>query len=344
MDSDLEQDYITIVQTMQEQIQLLKAKLNSQGYREERGKRWEDAVELRKLREEEKELRRELMEFGEIAGDEEIDENPVFAEVRRLSEELLSVKAEYDSMAGSLKSPPHSPTNLRLNHASRKLSFLTSENIELSDRLATLEAERKIASERYTGLIDRVKSEDRSRLKVKFLEKVNAEKELELRDLMEKSSEITLENGFSSENTQNQLEQINFETVKLTKHLKALQMKCAALESAETAALESTSIAQKLKSEVKQLDLTLQHKRKMLKIKEEELESFKSQFERLNSELRQVNDENNAFKMSLMSSPETKPGVSHTKSAGKLTAKPPKEPLFSSSYAQKYVRSRENRG
>jgi myosin heavy subunit len=366
MDSDLEQDYISIVQTMREQIAVLKAKLTVQQGRAneedwERSHSKEAARlmrELRQLREEEQELRRDLQAYGEVGAGEEAH----LQEVQRLSEELALAKAAFEEMAGNAQSQHHSPTNSRLSYANKKLGSLTAENIDLSQRLTLLEAERKSASERFTAVVTKVRSEDKLKMRIRQLEQVATAKDMEIRELE------TANTAASS----SQIEQIHSETAALSLQLQQLQAKADQLEAAETAALESTTVAQKLKNELKQLDVTLQSKRKLLKIKEEELISFQAQYQRLKAELDLVNEEHTAYQLSLMGSPQasdrgreapiaaslnhTPKGVKasfrigpapQTKSAGRIAAKPSVQtamPLFGS-YARLHAsRSRDNRG
>ena len=367
MDSDLEQDYISIVQTMRDQIAVLKAKLTVQQGRAneedwERSHSKEAARlmrELRQLREEEQELRKDLQAYGDVGAGEEAH----LQEVQRLSEELALAKAAFEEVAGTTKSQHHSPTNSRLSYANKKLGSLTAENIELSQRLTQLEAERKSASERFTAAVTKVRSEDRLKLRIKQLEQVATAKDMEIKEL---------EAADTSTNS-SQIDQIHSETAALSLQLQQLQAKADQLEAAETAALESTTVAQKLKNELKQLDVTLQSKRKLLKIKEDELTSFQAQYQRLKAELDLVNEEHTAYQLSLMGTPQasdrmreapiaaslnpTPKGAKagfrfgpapQTKSAGRMAAAKPQVqtavPLFGS-YARLHAsRSRDNRG
>jgi len=359
MDADLEQDYISIVQTMREQIAVLKAKLTvqqSKGQEEdwERSHSKEAAAlvrELRQLKEEERLLRRELQTYGEVGEAEEGN----LQEIQRLSEELANAKAEFEEIAGKAKSQHHSPANSRLNYVNKKLATLTAENIELSQRLSLLEEERKVVSEQYTAAVSRGRSEDKMKLRVKHLEQVIGQKDREIDQLEAENSPGSVK-----------FDQIQAETSALSLQLQQLQTRAAQLESAETAALQSSSVAQKLKAEVKQLEVTLLSKQKLLKVKEEELSSFQAQYERLKAELELVNEENHAFKLSLIGTqavasslnPTPKGAKAHfrlgpgpapqTKSADRLGSKPNVQaaaPLFAGSYARLHAsRSRENKG
>lgn len=364
MDSDLEQDYISIVQTMREQIAVLKAKLtvqqgkaNEEDWERSHSKEAARLVrELRQLREEEQGLKRELQTYGDLGGQEEAQ----LQEVQRLSEELALAKAAFEEMAGSQH---HSPTQSRLNYANKKLGSLTAENIELSQRLTQLEAERKTASERFTAVVTKTRSEDRLKLRIKHLEQVTSAKDMEIKEL--EAADTTANSS--------QIDQIHSESAALSLQFQQLQAKVEQLEAAETAALESTAVAQKLKSELKQLDVTLQSKRKLLKIKEEELLSFQAQYQRLKAELDLVSEEHTAYQLSLMGTPKASDrgvreipiaaSVNHTpkgakacfrigqapqtKSAGRIAGtKPqvqPAAPLFGS-YAKLHAsKSRDNR-
>lgn len=365
MDADLEQDYISIVQTMREQIAVLKAKLTvqqSKGLEEdwERSHSQEAAAlvqELRQLKEEERFLRQELQTYGDFGEAEEGN----LLEIRRLTGELALAKAEFEEMAGKAKSQTHSPAHSQLNSVNKKLAALTAENIELSQRLALLEGERRTVSEHYTAVVATVQAEDRLKHRIQHLQLVSAQKDREM-DLL--AGENCL--GTSA------AESIRAESASLSLQLQQLQAKAAELEAAEVAALQSSSVAQKLKAELKQLEVTLLSKQKLLKVKEEELSSFQAQYERLKAELELVNEEKHAFQLSLMGSPQAterirevavasslqqtpKGAKAHfqmspalqTKSAGRLAAKPcvqPAAPLFGGSYARLHSKGRENRG
>ena len=193
------------------------------------------------------------------------------------------------------------------------------------------------------------------KLRVKHLEQVIGQKDREIDQLEAENSPGSVK-----------FDQIQAETSALSLQLQQLQARAAQLESAETAALQSSSVAQKLKAEVKQLEVTLLSKQKLLKVKEEELSSFQTQYERLKAELELVNEENHAFKLSLMGTqavasslnPTPKGAKAHfrlgpgptpqTKSAERLGSKTNVQaaaPLLAGSYARLHAsRSRENKG